>query len=141
MKHKFLKRIPSLLLAAMSLSVCCSAALAANIMPLTAYQSADYSIAQGATSWSGKSDHLWTMTADETRFNISITSTAEKTVTGKLYKVVTLGPDTVVQTVTLTGKNGDWDSSVAFIPSTTASHYAVVTTQEAYGVTGRVSVQ
>lgn len=136
-------KIASIAAVVLALSILAPTALAAEITPFTAYQSASYTIPQGGGTWNGKSnDKLWTVTADETRFNVSITSSTDKTVSADLYKIIVWWPDSVVKSISsFTGSNGDWTSTDSFIPDEDAAHYAVVRSSDANGVTGYVSVQ
>lgn len=143
MKKKFRSMLAATLVIVMALTVTAPAALAMEIVPMTAYQSADYSITQGGGTWNGKTNgYMWTMTADETRFNVSITSTTDKTVSAKLYKIVEYWPDSVVKTISsFTGSNGEWTCTDWFVPDVGPSYYATVTSTDTNGVVGRVSVQ
>ena len=148
MKRHVKVRLASIIAVALAIAIVSPTVLAADIMPLTAYQSSDYTIPQKQTVWNGKTNNvLWTLTSGETIFSISITSTQEKTVSGALYKVVTLFPDSeIVSIASFTRKGSDaknWESSSPFNAADTSSgYYAVVYTQDnPLGVMGRVSVQ
>lgn len=116
--------------------------LAADVQPRTQYQSAEYNIDRGETEWDGKTlGYYWYVDREETRFNLSITSSSTKTVTATYYKVVAYSPDEVIDSITLSGCNGDWDSTQYYILDHQNAYYAIVTTTSSSGAKGVVSVQ
>lgn len=143
MKRSIKTMVASALAIVLTVAVISPTVFASGIMPMTDYQSADYAIPMGGGTWNGKTEgHLWTLTKNSTVFNISVTSTTDKTVWGSLYRVVTLAPDTkIISIEKFTESNNGWRPSAAFVPSnTTSSYYATVTSADSLGVEGRVSV-
>lgn len=116
--------------------------MAAEIAPLTVYQNAPYSIPRGSSSWIGKDRGIfWNLEDNETTLNVSISDSIEKTVIADLCVVVEFWPDYVLASVTLTGSNGDWDRSEPFVGDSALYCYPKVTTTNANGAYGVVSVQ
>lgn len=117
--------------------------VAASVTPRTTYQRAQYTLPVGGGTWNGKdAGHLWGLTTDETVFNISVTSSTAKTVSGALYKVVTLWSDTRIAHIdNFTGGPGDWARTAPFhVTDTASAYYATVTSQDPLGAQGWVSV-
>ncbi|MDO5716964.1 MAG: hypothetical protein Q4Q17_04115 [Tissierellia bacterium] len=135
--------VATLLVAIIVLGVLIPTVDAMGFMPRTDYQSADYSIPMGGGTWDGEDEgYLWDLTAESTILSVSIKSSSTKTVTATLYRNITLLPDKKVISVSLTGSNGDWNSSPQFVPKfPDQKHYARVESNDSYGVVGRVSVQ
>lgn len=104
----------------------------------------DYSIPTGQKNWDGKSsDKLWNLDSangKECSFNVSVLSTRNIMVTGVLYEIITLFPDTKVATVYVTPTNEKWWDSSLFNPETGHSYYAVITASSKDGCNGRTSI-
>lgn len=142
--RQFLKRrLGSIFAIALTIAIVSPTVVAASVTPRTAYQRAKYTVSVSGGTWNGKdAGHLWGLTTDETVFNVSVTSTTAKTVSADMYKVVPLWFDTEVAHIDdFTGGPGDWTRAAPFyVTDTSSAYYATVTSKDALGAQGWVSV-
>lgn len=142
--RQFLKRrLGSLFAIALTIAIVSPTVVAASVTPRTAYQRAEYTIPVGGGTWNGKDrGHLWGLTSDETVFNVSVTSSSAKTVSAYLYRVNKWWWDEETAKIeNFTGGPGDWTRAAPFyVTDTSSAYYATVTSKDALGAQGWVSV-
>ena len=100
-----------------------------------------FSIPSGSKTWNGKNNGvLWGFDiSDEVTWTLTNTTSANRTLVGKIYYVRTLLPDVQVGgMVTVTGGNGTSNTG-NFVPYTDRGYYPVITDESKLGSTGTVS--
>lgn len=104
----------------------------------------NYSIPEQNSKWNGKDeDCFWGFSEDqeqECRFNLSILSSQDVSLTSNLNILNEFWFDETIDTIELSGSNSAW-TGVHFIPDSDETYYATVTRKtDSVGCNGRVSV-